>query len=215
MTGRRDFPIRAPPPPGPSPRILPDIFTGPYLLFTGPYLLLEPELAFVLLDTEDRPAGCIVGTADTPPFVAAYRREWLPRFAGRYPWPGAHGSGEDRDAERTHELHHPEWMLRDDLTDYPAHLHIALAPQAQGKGAGRALMDTYLEALRAAGVPRVHLSMSAANIGARAFYDRLGFQQIARPTPTRVLLGRRTQACWDLARHHGPQLQNNHSRAPG
>lgn len=80
----------------------------------------------------------------------------------------------------------------DDLTDYPAHLHIALAPQAQGKGAGRALMDTYLEALRSAEVPSVHLSMSASNTGARAFYDRLGFHQIARLTPTRVLLGRRT-----------------------
>jgi ribosomal protein S18 acetylase RimI-like enzyme len=168
-----------------DPRILPDIFAGPYLL-------LEPELAFVLPGTGDQPAGYIVGTADTPRFVAAYRRDWLPQIAGRYPRHGAHGRGEGRDAERIHELHHPEWMLRDDLADYPAHLHIALAPQAQGKGAGRALMDTYLTALRAAGVPRVHLSMSAANTGARAFYDRLGFHQIARPTPARVLLGRRT-----------------------
>jgi GNAT superfamily N-acetyltransferase len=63
------------------------------------------------------------------------------------------------------------------------------------KGAGRALMDTYLKALRAAGVRRVHLSMSAASTGARALYDRLGFHQIARPTLTRVLLGRRTHAC--------------------
>jgi ribosomal protein S18 acetylase RimI-like enzyme len=125
-----------------DPRILPDIFTGPYLL-------LEPELAFVLPGTEDRPAGYIVGTADTPHFVAAYR-------------------------------------------DYPAHLHIALAPQARGRGAGRALMDTYLNALRSAGIPRVHLSMNAANSRARAFYDRLGFHQIAHPTPARVLLGRRT-----------------------
>jgi ribosomal protein S18 acetylase RimI-like enzyme len=53
-------------------------------------------------------------------------------------------------------------------------------------------METYLKALRAAGVSRVHLSMSAANTGARAFYDRLGFHEIARPTPSRVLLGRRT-----------------------
>jgi ribosomal protein S18 acetylase RimI-like enzyme len=83
-------------------------------------------------------------------------------------------------------------MLREDLAGYPAHLHIAVAPQAQGKGAGRALMDTYLTALRAAGIPRVHLSMSASNTGARAFYDRLGFHQIARPTPARVLLGRQT-----------------------
>ncbi|MCW2936439.1 MAG: hypothetical protein JWM19_7401 [Actinomycetia bacterium] len=39
-------------------------------------------------------------------------------------------------------------------------------------------------------------------------------QFASRPTPTRVLLGRRTQACWDLARRHSPQLQNNHSRVP-
>jgi hypothetical protein len=53
------------------------------------------------------------------------------RPAGRYPRPGPPGSGADRDAERIYELHHPEWMLRDDLTGYPAHLHIAVAPQAR------------------------------------------------------------------------------------
>ena len=159
---------------------------------SGPTCCSNRSSRFVLRDTEDRPAGYIVGTPDTPRFVAAYQRDWLPRVAGRYPRPGAKGIGEGRDAERIHDLHHPEWMLRDDLRDYPAHLHIALAPEAQGKGAGRALMETYLTALRAAGVPRVHLSMSAANAGARAFYDRLGFHQIARPTPTRVLMGRQT-----------------------
>jgi len=162
-----------------DPRLLPDIYTGPYLH-------LEPELAFVLADTQDRPTGYVLGTADTPRFVAAYQRGWRPRVAARYPRPGA----QDPDAQRIHELHHPEWMLRDDLADYPAHLHIALLPHAQGKGAGRALLDTYLKALRTAGVPGVHLSMSAANTGARAFYDRMGFHQIAHPTPTRVLMGR-------------------------
>ena len=47
----------------PDPRILPDIFVGPYLL-------LEPELTFVLVDTEDRPAGYMVGAADTPQWTA-------------------------------------------------------------------------------------------------------------------------------------------------
>jgi ribosomal protein S18 acetylase RimI-like enzyme len=168
-----------------DPRILPDIFCGPYLK-------LEPGLAFVLADSQDRPVGYIIGTADTPRFVAAYQRDWPPKVAGRYRRPGAQGGGGGLDAERIHELHHPEWMLRDDLADYPAHLHIALLPHAQGKGAGRALMDTYLNALRVAGIPGVHLSMSAANTGARAFYDRMGFHQIARPTPARVLLGRQT-----------------------
>ena len=173
-----------------DPRILPDIFTGPYVE-------LEPELAFVLADEEggeaggaDRPVGYIIGTADTRRFVDAYRREWLPAVAARYP----EGSGQGLDAQRVHELHHPEWMLEGDLADrYPAHLHIDLLPQAQGRGAGRALMAEFLAALRAAGVPRVHLGMARRNTGARAFYDRLGFHEIDRPTGSALLLGRSTE----------------------
>ena len=167
-----------------DPRILPDIFTGPYLA-------LEPELAFVLAeDGTDRPLGYVIGTADTPRFVAGYRRHWLPTVAARYP----EGSGEGLQAERVWQLHHPELLLEGDVADrYPAHLHIDLLPQAQGKGAGRAMMNTFLGALRAAGVPRVSLGMAARNTGARAFYDRLGFHLVARPVPTLVILGRSTE----------------------
>lgn len=49
-------------------------------LFAGPYLHLEPELAFVLTD-RDVVVGYVIGTADTPAFVRAYRREWIPRLA--------------------------------------------------------------------------------------------------------------------------------------
>jgi ribosomal protein S18 acetylase RimI-like enzyme len=165
-----------------DPRILPDIFTGPYLE-------LEPELAFVLAeDGTDRPVGYVIGTADTPRFVAAYRRRWLPAAAERHPEGGGRG-GHER--ERLRQLHHPEWMLAEQLADYPAHLHIDLLPEAQGRGAGRALMGAFLAALRAAGVPRVHLGMAAANTGARAFYDRLGFHEIGADGGV-VLLGRTT-----------------------
>ena len=165
-----------------DPRILPDIFTGPYLA-------LEPELAFVLAeDGTDRPLGYVIGTADTPRFVAGYRRHWLPTVAARYP-EGSGGTG--LEVERVHSLHHPEWMLEKQLADYPAHLHIDLLPEAQGRGAGRALMSGFLAALRAADVSRVHLGMSAANTGARAFYDRLGFHEIAGDSWS-TLLGRST-----------------------
>ncbi|QMU74913.1 GNAT family N-acetyltransferase [Streptacidiphilus sp. PB12-B1b] len=161
-------------------------------IFTGPYLQLAPELAFVLADGPDaeRPLGYVIGTADTRRYVADYRRAWLPLVAGQYP----EGSGEGPDAERVRELHHPEWMLADGLADrYPAHLHIDLLPQAQGRGAGRALMDTFLAALRAAGAERVHLGMARRNTGARAFYDRLGFHEIDHPGPA-LVLGRDTAA---------------------
>jgi ribosomal protein S18 acetylase RimI-like enzyme len=167
------------------PRILPDIFTGPYLE-------LEPELAFVLADASDRPIGYVLGTADTPRFVARFRHEWLPIVAGDSPSPTAPAEGESRDAQRVRELHDPEWMLAPELAGYPAHLHIDLLPEAQGQGAGRALIDTFLAALRKAGVEHVHLGMSAANVGARAFYDRLGFHEIAR-SDVGLLLGRGTE----------------------
>ncbi|CAM5235908.1 GNAT family N-acetyltransferase [Streptomyces violaceorubidus] len=40
-------------------------------------------------------------------------------------------------------------------------------------------MRTFWRALRARGVPAVHLVMATANTPARAFYDRLGFHEIA------------------------------------
>jgi ribosomal protein S18 acetylase RimI-like enzyme len=163
----------------PDPRILPDIFVGPYLA-------LEPELAFVVADTDKEQAlGYVLGTADTRRFVARYRDVWLPQVVDRYP---------DDDGGRGSELRCPELMLGPVADAYPAHLHIDLLPRAQGRGFGRRLMDTYLGALRERGVDAVHLAMGAANAPARAFYDRLGFTELARPAPGLVVMGRSTGA---------------------
>jgi ribosomal protein S18 acetylase RimI-like enzyme len=72
-------------------------------------------------------------------------------------------------------------MVRPDLADHPAHLHIDLLPGHQRAGHGRALMTAFLAALAAKGVPAVHLSMLTANTAARAFYDRLGFTELPLP----------------------------------
>ncbi|MEV4373050.1 GNAT family N-acetyltransferase [Nonomuraea sp. NPDC049637] len=77
-------------------------------------------------------------------------------------------------------LHHrPERMLIPELAGHPAHLHIDLLPDWQGKGWGRRLMSALVDGLRAAGVPRLHLGMVSTNAPARAFYDRLGFVELA------------------------------------
>jgi len=139
-----------------------------YLL---PYLALEPELAFVL-DIDGRAVGYIVGTADSVSFAQRYRRRWLPVFAERYPLT-------DPALTPTQRLiqvgHHPEHAIGPDHELFPAHLHIDLLPEAQGKGWGRTLMRTLLASLRAAGAPGVQLGVGADNLGARAFYRRLGF----------------------------------------
>ncbi|MFI6208012.1 GNAT family N-acetyltransferase [Streptomyces sp. NPDC051041] len=161
------------------------------VIFAAPYVHLEPELAFVLDDGQGRAVGYILGTADTPRFVEAFRTKWLPRVADRHPEPDG-PPGTPDEAMRV-LLHHPERMVLPQLAAYPAHLHIDLLPEWQGRGHGRALMRTFLGALRDAGVPAVHLGMATANTPARAFYDRLGFHEIEVPDPGPVTyLGRTT-----------------------
>lgn len=166
----------------------PGIFPATFAL---PYVALEPDLAFVLDDGHGRAVGYVLGAADTPRFVAAFRATWLPSVTHRHPEPS--GPPSTPDEEIVHLLHHPERMLVPEVAAYPAHLHIDLLPAWQGRGHGRALMRTLLQALQDKGVPAVHLSMVTANTPARAFYDRLGFHEIDVPDPGPVTyLGRTT-----------------------
>ncbi len=159
--------------------------------FAIPYVVLEPDLAFVLDDGAGRAVGYVVGAADTPRFVEDFRATWLPSVAARHPDPA--GPPRTPDEAIVRLLHRPERMLVPEVAAYPAHLHIDLLPAWQGRGHGRALMRTLLRALKDQGVPAVHLSMVTANTPARAFYDRLGFLEIAVPDPGPVTyLGRTT-----------------------
>ncbi|MFD8237132.1 GNAT family N-acetyltransferase [Streptomyces sp. NPDC059696] len=160
--------------------------------FAAPYVHLEPELAFVLDDGRGEAVGYIVGTADTPRFADAFRTRWLPLVADRHPEPS--GPPQTPDEALAAMLHHPERMVLPELTGHPAHLHIDLLPAWQGRGYGRRLMRTFLQALQDGGVPAVHLAMSKANTRARAFYDRLGFHEIDVPEPGEAtFLGRSTK----------------------
>lgn len=152
-------------------------------LFAGPYLEFEPELAFVV-HSGGRVGGYVLGTSDTQAFVSWYREHWMPRldrFDG-----GQMGETEGAMLKLGRQ---PEHMLIPEVDEYPAHLHIDLLPDLQGRGVGRELINTLLGALRARGVQRVHLAMDPANRGARAFYDRLGFHELPSSTPTEPVLG--------------------------
>ncbi|NMO56738.1 GNAT family N-acetyltransferase [Actinoplanes sp. TBRC 11911] len=146
-------------------------------VYAAPYVTLEPEHAHILDDGTGRAVGYIIGTADTERFVRRFRAEWLPVVAGRHP------EGDPRDAGLLWRLHHPEQPT---LPEYPAHLHIDLLPEAQGRGFGRRLMEAFLSGLRAAGVGGVHLGVSPDNKPARAFYDRLGFTPLDESGTTLV-----------------------------
>lgn len=63
---------------------------------------------------------------------------------------------------------------------YPAHLHIAVDPKAQGKGLGKALLADFLECLKQKGVKGVQLSTTRANTAARRLYQSQGFRFYAK-----------------------------------
>ncbi|MFJ7990489.1 GNAT family N-acetyltransferase [Streptomyces sp. NPDC096351] len=168
----------------PDPELMPTIFAYPYVE-------LEPEFALVLDDGTGRAVGYVLGVPDTVAFVHRFRDEWLPVVSERFPVPEPDGgTAADMMAGL---LHSPERMVLSELAAYPAHLHIDVLPEWQGRGYGRVLMGSLLAALRERGVPAVHLCMVQANTGARAFYDRLGFELLDVVDPGPVwYLGRST-----------------------
>ncbi|MEV6493617.1 GNAT family N-acetyltransferase [Actinoplanes sp. NPDC051633] len=159
-------------------------------IFAVPYVTLEPEHAHVIDDGAGNAVGYILGTADTVAFAHRCRAEWLPATAGRYPDPAVPPV---TPTDFMLGLHlHPERMIVPELAEYPAHLHIDLLPEWQGKGLGRGLMEAFLTGLHRAGVPKVHLGMAPGNTKARAFYAKLGFTEIPLGAPGVLYLGRDT-----------------------
>jgi ribosomal protein S18 acetylase RimI-like enzyme len=175
-------------------------------VYALPYVEHSPELAFMVVEQvpatvgdplavdDGRLLGYVVGVADTREFVTWWEREWTPGFVRRHPEPGPPTGAEPAytEAALLRDGAHPQRMLRSlsdgQLADFPAHLHIDLVPEAQGRGLGRRLMDTLREALVHQGAPGLHLGYDPANSSARAFYDRLGFHELPTPQPDARLL---------------------------
>lgn len=145
-------------------------------VFVLPYALRHPDLAFVVADADDRPVGYVVGTDDTRAFEDWFARDWWPRAGSRWPRPAAddtsrqagtlrYAAGRRAGAEPYGDRH-------------PAHLHIDLLPEAQGRGWGRRLIERLSDELRGRGVTGLHLVASADNTAALAFYDRIGFERL-------------------------------------
>lgn len=144
-------------------------------IYALPYVDLEPETAFVV-DVDGRARGYILGVPDTRAFVEALRTRWLAGFEEKYPL-----TGEDTESQRfIRESRDVNRLLIPELDEYPAHLHIDLLPELQGQGFGRSLMRTLVTRLAENGVPGVWLEYGPDNLGAAAFYRRLGFA----PMPT-------------------------------
>lgn len=139
-------------------------------VFALPYVARHPDLAFVA-EVDGRVVGYVVGTDDTRRFEEWFAAEWWPVAGAGWPRAGAM-SARQAEVLAYADARGGAGAYAD---DHPAHLHIDLLPEAQGRGLGRRLIETFADALRGRGVPGVHLVASAGNTGAAAFYPRVGF----------------------------------------
>ena len=147
-------------------------------IYAAPYGELEPRSAFVAEDDQGV-AGYIVGAVDTRAFEARCAEAWWPALRRQYADPQT--SSPDAwtpDQTRAYQIHHPHPAARRIVALYPSHLHINLLPRLQGQGIGRRLMDTWLDAMTAAGSVGAHLGVATANERGLRFYRAYGWTQL-------------------------------------
>ncbi|WP_061961772.1 GNAT family N-acetyltransferase [Demequina flava] len=143
---------------------LADVYALPYLDGPGGFALVWDEGAGAV--------GYCLGTSDTDAFQEWFSATWWPSVADSHPL------RTEADETLLRAATDAERMTTPLTEDYPAHLHIDLLPQAQGRGAGRQLIEAAVELLRDRGSAGVHLGVDPANEGALAFYPRVGFSAV-------------------------------------
>lgn len=154
------------------------------LIYAVPYQVFAPDYAFVI-DGPNGVAGYVLGVPDSAAYYDWAGREWFPTIAATVADPGpdeASWTGSDW-ARRL--IHHPSFTYPAALHPYPAHGHIDLLPEVQGKGFGRKALEHAMTALKRDGAKGMHLGVSPRNRGALAFYEKLGFMRLTGPDAPR------------------------------
>ena len=163
-----------------DPRLLGEVYVGPYLMLPGGIGLTAVA--------NDVPSGYALAAFDTRSFEAECEASWWPPLRARYPDPGPHPSTRDEQLMRV--IHHPPRAAEAMVDVYPAHLHLDLLPELQGRGVGTGMMDRLLAVLAARAVPGVHLGADPRNTRAIGFYAHLGFVTLAEE-PEVLWMGKR------------------------
>lgn len=150
--------------------VLADVYATPYLHGPGGFALVW--------DVGGEPRGYVLGTSDTEAFQEWFVRSWWPERAGGHP------RRTPSDDWLLAAAADPRRMLSPLLASYPAHLHIDLLPDQQGRGAGRALIEAACALLESLRVSGVHLVAERVNAGARSFYPRVGLAPVSEDDAT-------------------------------
>lgn len=147
-------------------------------VYVSPYVLLESGFGLVA-EADGVVAGYVLATADTAAFEAEAETSWWPPLRRRYPAPDVEPVNRGPDDDLVELLHRPARARPELLAAFPANLHVDLAPEAQGLGAGRGLMEEVERELARRGADGVHLGVDPANVRACGFYEHLGYRRLA------------------------------------
>ncbi|KAI9466863.1 acyl-CoA N-acyltransferase [Lactarius psammicola] len=163
----------------------------PGLVWALPYVLLPPMTArtwgFVLVDTsasdDDHTTravkGYILGTSDSRAYEAVAEMEWWPPLRIRFPLESGGDERTGADEQYVDIIHRaPDPAHEACLAVSPAHMHINLLPEVQGRGWGRELIGKAVDHLRGQGIGSVWLGIDERNTSARKFYEKVGFKGI-------------------------------------
>jgi GNAT superfamily N-acetyltransferase len=164
------------------------LFDDPRLLgdvYVGPYLALEGAVGLVAVEGDD-PGGYAVAALDTAAFEQRCEEEWWPALRARLPDPAVPATP---DEELMALVHHPPRTPERIVAPFPAHLHVDLVAGLQGRGVGSRLMERLFELLTERSVTGVHLGVDPRNTGAVGFYRRHGFG-VVESDDVRVTMGR-------------------------
>ena len=152
-------------------------------VYLDPYMDIEPDSLFVA-EVDGALVGYLTGCLDSAAFPSEGARMELAirkyRLALR-PQSMAFFGRAIADTVRTKIQ---KELATEDFDDprWPSHLHINVAPEARGTGAGSALMEAWFDRWTQAGSPGCHLQTLVENPGAIRFFQRMGFTAYG-PTP--------------------------------
>ncbi len=135
-------------------------------MYSTYYIRECPDTCFVLADDNNRAVGYILCEANYKRFKKIYRKKDVPHIF----------SLNKKDGIKAFFLPVPYQLFG---KDYPAHLHIDILPEYQGKGYGTKLINTLFSTLKERGIKGIMLTADLENAGARRFYERLGFEILA------------------------------------